>query len=200
MKEISIDQIQKATDASLINASRFAIYINENCKKFNISTPIRQLCFLAQLGHESGNLFYTEEIASGSAYEGRKDLGNIQPGDGVKFKGRGLIQITGRSNYQALSKALGIDLITTPTLLGAKNSSKCTPIQLQNAVLSAGWFWNSRNLNLIADKIDINKNMKDEVDNLNLTYFIRITKRINGGTNGLQDRLNKYRAGVGAFK
>src|SRR5450631_4424983 len=107
-------------------------FINDTCVKFDISTPIRQLCFPAQVGHESGSLFFTEELASGQAYEGRKDLGNIQPGDGVKFKGRGLIQITGRNNYKAVSDALRTDFIINPTLLGGKNVNVCNNEQLKN--------------------------------------------------------------------
>jgi putative chitinase len=110
-------------------------------------------------------LKYVKELATGQAYEGRKDLGNIEPGDGVKFKGRGLIQITGRTNYGALSKALGADLINHPELLEG-------PVY---ASLSAGWFWDSRKLNELADVMD----------------FLRITRRINGGLTNLEDR-QKY--------
>jgi len=144
----------------------------EGCEKYQINTPKRENQFIAQLAHESGEFRYLEELASGKAYEGRKDLGNTQPGDGVRFKGRGLIQITGRANYQSLSKDLGFDFITHPTELEL-------PFY---AAMSACWFWNSRGLNAIADIGD----------------FIRITKRINGGTNGIVqrqmylDRANKY--------
>jgi putative chitinase len=158
---------------------------------------MRQLCFLAQVGHESGGLFYTEELASGKAYEGRKDLGNTQKGDGVKFKGRGLIQITGRANYTKLGKFLGIDLPGNPTLLGGKNVTVCTAEQLTNSALSAGWFWNSRNLNTLADKMNIQKDIHDTA---NMNQFIAITKKINGGTNGLQDRLQRYVKGWPLFK
>ena len=119
-------------------------FINEACDRYQINTPIRQLCFLAQAGHESGSLFFTEELASGADYEGRKSLGNINPGDGVRFRGRGLIQITGRTNYKALGDNLAVDLINNPTLVGGKNINVCTAQQLKNSALSAGWFWNSR--------------------------------------------------------
>jgi len=118
--------------------------------------------FLAQIGHESAELRYTEELASGSAYEGRKDLGNTQPGDGVRYKGRGLIQLTGRSNYALCGLALDLPLLDQPQLLAGYSP----------ATLSAGWFWNNNNLNSYCDKGD----------------FIGLTKRINGGTNGLASR------------
>ena len=193
---MTVGQISEATMSSTINATKFLIFLNDTCTKFDISTPIRQLCFLAQVGHESGGLFFTEELASGAAYEGRKNLGNTQPGDGVRFKGRGLIQITGRTNYGAVGAALGVDLIKNPTLLGGKNVTKCTPDQLKNAALSAGWFWNSRKLNTIADLINITKPIDTGT---NLDNFVLITKKINGGTNGLHDRLSRYRHGVKFF-
>ncbi len=118
--------------------------------------------FLAQVGHESGQLRYVREIASGEAYEGRADLGNTSPGDGVKFRGRGLIQITGRRNYVLASLALGLPLLEKPELLE----------QDEFACRSAGWFWYNNNLSALADK----------------GLFRLITKRINGGYNGYADR------------
>lgn len=140
--------------------------LNAAMREFHINTPVRQAAFLAQIAHESGELRYVEEIASGIAYEHRKDLGNTQPGDGMKFKGRGLIQITGRNNYLECGKALGVDLITNPELLEI-NDLACR---------SAAWFWASHGLNDLADKGD----------------FERITKRINGGYNGLKERQAYY--------
>ena len=193
---MTLGQIKETTCSSTVNAQKFMNFINDTCVKFEINTPIRQLCFLAQVGHESGSLFFTEELASGAAYEGRKSLGNTQPGDGVRFKGRGLIQITGRSNYKAVGDALGVDFIKNPALLGGKNVNKCSIDQLKNAAMSAGWFWNSRKLNTIADKINITKPIDTGT---NLENFVLMTKKINGGTNGLNDRLNRYKAGVKFF-
>lgn len=130
--------------------------------EFGINTPKRQAAFLAQLAHESGSFRYVKELASGEAYEGRADLGNTESGDGVRYKGRGLIQITGRSNYAACGTDLGVNLLTNPELLELPNY----------ACRSAAWFWDSRGLSLLADADD----------------FIKITKRINGGVNGLADR------------
>jgi putative chitinase len=193
---MNLGQIKEATCASSVNAEKFFSYINDTCDKYEINTPVRQLCFLAQVGHESGGLFYTEELASGEAYEGRKNLGNVQPGDGVRFKGRGLIQITGRANYKNIGDAFGIDFINNPPLLGGRNVNTCTPDQLKYSALSAGWFWNSRKLNSIADKININ----DPIDTgTNLEFFKEITRKINGGYNGLADRLNRYKTGVKYF-
>lgn len=135
---------------------------------YGINTPMRAAAFLAQIGHESGSFRYTEEIASGSAYEGRKSLGNTQPGDGIRFKGRGLIQITGRANYTQISKAMDADFVNNPQLLS-------TP---DRATSSACWWWRDRGLNELADR-QIN--------------FRQITKIINGGYNGLADREAIYK-------
>jgi putative chitinase len=193
---MNLGQIKEATCSPTVCAEKFMQFINDTCDKYEINTPVRQLCFLAQVGHESGGLFYTEELASGAAYEGRKNLGNTQPGDGVRFKGRGLIQITGRANYKSIGDALGVDFTKNPTLLGGKNVKVCTPDQLMYAAFSAGWFWDSRNLNSIADNIDIKKSIDTGT---NLENFKTITKKINGGYNGLADRLNRYKIGVKYF-
>jgi putative chitinase len=135
-----------------------------------INTALRQAHFLAQLGHESGSLRYTAELANGAAYEGRIDLGNTQPGDGPRFKGRGLIQITGRTNYTNYSNDRGQDYITglNPNLLATDPSI---------AADCSGWFWATRHLNELADQDDL----------------LTITKRINGGTNGLDDRARRLK-------
>ncbi|MBA4359320.1 MAG: glycoside hydrolase family 19 [Pseudomonas sp.] len=147
--------------------------LNAACERNQITTPLRLAAFLAQIGHESGrlsrvveNLNYSaeglqktwpslfdaklaaeyarqpERIAN-VAYNAR--MGNTAPGDGWKYRGRGLIQVTGKNNYAACGDALGMDLLTTPSLLE-------TP---KGAALSAGWFWNSMNLNALADAGDI---------------------------------------------
>lgn len=133
-----------------------------------INTPLRQAHFLAQLGHESGSFRFPEEIADGSRYEGRVDLGNTQPGDGKRFKGRGLIQITGRVNYTAYGKARNRDFVT-----GNNPSLLATDPML--AADCSGWYWTSRGLNTLADKDDVRQ----------------ITLKINGGFNGLDDRMRR---------
>ena len=124
------------------NRDKYLPYLNKYMEEYEINNADRIAAFLAQIGHESVQLNYSEEIASGSAYEGRKNLGNIYPGDGKKYKGRGLIQITGRANYQQISDAFGIDFISHPELLA-------TP---EYAVKSACWWWYNRKLNTLADK------------------------------------------------
>ncbi|GGB96454.1 glycoside hydrolase family 19 protein [Dyadobacter sediminis] len=186
-------QLQAVACSTAASAMIFLPYINATFDRYAIHTPQRQLCFMAQVAHESGGLFYTEELASGAAYEGRQALGNTQPGDGVKFKGRGLIQITGRNNYQLLSEAFNVDFVSNPQLLGGKNITLCSPDQLKYAALSAGWFWDRAKLNGFADKI----NPKQPIDSgANLEYFKRITKGVNGAYNGLPDRLHRYMQGA----
>ena len=196
INSFSMEQLQFATGARNVYAQRFISFINDTCNKYEINTAVRGLCFFAQIGHESGGLYYTEELASGSEYEGRRDLGNTETGDGVRFKGRGLIQISGRNNYNMISRDLGVDFISNPALLGGKNIDQSTSDQLKNAALSAGWFWNDHNINLVADKININ-NPIDE--NENLQNFTRITIDINGGRNGLNDRIERYKTGLQYF-
>lgn len=148
------------------------LYILKYAEEFDINTPLRWSHFLAQIAHESAELRYSEEIASGKAYDTGKlavRLGNTPQadGDGQMYKGRGLIQITGRANYEAYKKYCGFDVVTKPQLLA----------QPVGAIRSAMWFWKSKGLNELADR--------DE--------FTVITKRINGGINGIEDR-RKYLA------
>lgn len=158
--------VQAMPDIAPEKAANYGPALLETAIKYGINTPLRLAHFLAQIGHESGSLKYTEELASGAAYEGRKDLGNTQPGDGRRYKGRGLIQITGRYNYSRYGKVVPpADLVNRPERLA----------EMPYSVDSAGWFWvkgTSQDLNRIADK-----------DNVLL-----ITKLINGGHNGLSDR------------
>jgi len=139
--------------------------LNLSLPKYEINTPLRTAHFLAQIGHESLSFVYTQEVASGAAYEGRLDLGNTQPGDGVRFKGRGLIQLTGRDNYKKYGKFISVDLLHSGNeQLIAEKPEYALDVSL--------WFWNKRKLNDYADE-----------DNLKA-----ITRRINGGYNGLEDR------------
>jgi predicted chitinase/uncharacterized protein YukE len=142
--------------------------LNAAMAEAGITTPQRQAAFLAQLAHESGQFRYMQEIASGSAYEGRRDLGNVNPGDGQLYKGRGPIQLTGRANYRAAGEALGLDLEANPRQAAEPSVGFRT----------AAWYWNSRQLNDYADTGD----------------FREITRRINGGYNGLADRERYYAA------
>lgn len=147
------------------NIDKYLPHLNDTMMSFSIDTPLRQAHFLAQIAHESGSLQYVREIASGESYEGRKDLGNIHPGDGVKYKGRGLIQLTGRNNYEKFSQSVPeADIVEHPERLEEPNL----------ACYVAGWFWDQHKLNEVADRDDI----------------VQVTKVINGGKNGLQERMN----------
>jgi putative chitinase len=132
-------------------------------------TPIQIAHFLSQIGHESLSFIYTKEIWGPTPtqirYEGRKDLGNTQPGDGKRFMGRGLIQVTGRANYKACSLAIYGDdiLLRSPEILEAPNA----------AIWSAFWYWDKNKLSVIDD-------------------VVKLTRKINGGVNGLNDRKIRF--------
>jgi putative chitinase len=151
-------------------AGVFAPVLNTAMCRYQIVGAQRVAAFIAQIGHESGQLIYVREIwgptRAQAKYEGRADLGNTAAGDGFKYRGRGLIQVTGRANYAACGEALGVDLINHPELLE----------QPQYACMSAAWFWATKGLNTLADAGD----------------FERITRRINGGLNGQDDRLTLW--------
>jgi putative chitinase len=168
--------------------------LQETFEKYQINTPKRQACFIGQCMHESGgfkflreNLNYSakalmatwpsrfpeidvaeqyarqpEKIAN-KVYSGR--MGNTEDGDGAKYIGRGLIQLTGKDNYKAFGEAIGEDLVANPQLVE----------EPRYAALSAGWFWNRKQLNLLADAMDIET----------------MTRRINGGRIGIDDRIAK---------
>ncbi|MFZ9839994.1 MAG: glycoside hydrolase family 19 protein [Opitutaceae bacterium] len=166
--DVTPQQIQQIVPGiSAAKAAEVAPHLNRAMAEGGMDNPARKAAFIAQVAHESGGFRYNEEIASGRAYEGRSDLGNTQPGDGERFKGRGYIQLTGRANYAAAGKALGLDLVNQPELAARP----------ENAARVAAWYWNSRGLNSLADRGD----------------FDGITRRINGGYNGKADR-DQYHA------
>ena len=166
------NDLASCTGARIDRATTFQPIIDMAAPDFEINTPARLAAFLAQVGHESGGLHWLVEIwgptDAQARYEGRADLGNNTTGDGYKFRGRGLIQITGRSNYMAASLALATDFVSSPELLAEPDM----------AVRSAMWFWRSRGLNELADAGD----------------FERITRRINGGLNGQPERVALWEA------
>lgn len=168
---LTLKQLLKIIPYAGPRAGVFLVPITQAMAEFGIDTPLRKSAFLAQVAHESGSLRYTLELDDGEAYEGRADLGNTRPGDGPRYKGRGLIQITGRANYAACSLALYRDprLLTQPELLEA-------PVA---ACRSAAWYWRTHGLNELADAED----------------FRAITRRVNGGLNGYADRLSYYSRG-----
>jgi putative chitinase len=131
-------------------------------EKYALASTLRQAHFLGQCAHESAGFATTTEFASGRAYEDRIDLGNIRPGDGARFKGRGLIQCTGRYNYAHVSKALVVDFLSRPELLST----------FPYAAEAAGVYWRDRGLNALADLDDVEG----------------VTRRVNGGVNGLKER------------
>jgi putative chitinase len=144
-------------------ATELGMAANVHLRTYGIlDTPLRLAHFMAQVAHESGGFRYMEEIASGQAYEGRADLGNTQPGDGKRYKGRGPIQLTGRANYRTYGRQVGIDIEAHPEVVAMPSFG----------LLVACMFWDSKGLNALADADDV----------------IAVTRKINGGQNGLADR------------
>jgi putative chitinase len=197
MIPLTAEYLMAATGANRENAEKFLPFIQGACKAYDITTPKRVAGFLSQIGHESGGLamleenlnykaetlmrvwpkrFPTLEFAqqfarnpqkiANSVYANRMGNGDEASGEGWKYRGRGLKQLTGKDNYTAFSKAIGTDFVADPDLL----------LQPVNAALSAGWFWSANNLNALADNGDVPG----------------MTKRINGGTLGLEQRQALY--------
>jgi putative chitinase len=150
------------SQATIIDALGSVMTADLNLPKYDLSSRLRIAHFIAQTCHESDGYCTTTEYASGREYEGRRDLGNTQPGDGPLFKGRGILQITGRANYKQYGDALGLDLIANPALAADPRTS----------VLTACEYWTIRKINAAADNDDL----------------ITVTKKVNGGLNGLESR------------
>ena len=174
---MTADQLQRAADCTSARAAAWAPILSAACAMHGIDTPLRLAGFVSQVAHESGRLVYVSELwgptPAQARYESRADLGNTQPGDGSRYRGRGLIQVTGRANYRKAAEALGIDCEAHPELLAMP----------EHAAESAAWFWVSHGLNALADARDV----------------VGMTRRINGGLNGLDDRQSLYRGACAAF-
>jgi putative chitinase len=159
-------------------AERVAGPLVAACAFYGIDTPARLAAFLAQVGHESGGFRHATELwgptAAQRRYEGRADLGNVQPGDGERFKGHGYIQTTGRFNHARVRDRLRqrFPHLDVPDF-EAEPERLAEP---QWAALSAADYWDDRGLNALADRGD----------------FLGITKRVNGGYNGLADRQARW--------
>ncbi len=180
---ITPDLLQRATGCASAAARQYAQPLAEACAAYAIDTPQRLAAFLAQIGHESGGLRWVAEIwgptAAQARYEGRVDLGNTQPGDGYRYRGRGLIQTTGRHNYGELTRRLRARGRNCPDF-EAYPDALLLP---EWAVLSAADFWGRRGCNAYADGGD----------------FEGLTRRINGGLNGIDDRSRRLRIAQAAL-
>ena len=173
-KGVTLSQLHRIMPSLPMSKARaYLPLLNRAMAEAHINTKPRKAMFLAQLAHESVQLRYMEEIASGAEYEGRTDLGNTHPGDGVRYKGRGPIQLTGRANYRAAGRALGLPLEANPKL-AAKPSV---------GFRTAAWFWTTHGLNALADQGN----------------FREVTRRINGGYNGYDSRLAYYHRALAAL-
>lgn len=171
--------LSRAMGCNLNKAHQYCADFNRAMLQARCTTVNRAAMWCAQIGHESAGLVYMEEIASGQAYEGRRDLGNTQPGDGRRFKGRGPIQLTGRNNYGAFGRwAYGENLL--PPGEGADYFLRNPQVVATSrwGFLAAAWYWTVARprLNDHADAGDV----------------VAATRAINGGTNGLTDRRRRW--------
>lgn len=213
MVELTVETLQRATGSTREDAEKYLPFLKGTCKAYDITTPRRVTGFLSQIGVESQNLSTIEENLNYSVEAllskfgrhritetechlygrkpgqpanrqmianliyggpwGLKELGNKNPGDGWRYRGRGLKQLTGLDNYARCGHALREDFVSQPERL-------LMPV---NAALSAGWFWASKNLNALADKGDIRA----------------LTKEVNGGYNGLEQRIALWYTALGVF-
>ena len=175
---LTTDQIAACTGASLERAAEHCNALGAAMDAYDICTPARQAAFLAQVGHETGGLHYLREIwgptPAQERYEGRADLGNSQPGDGRRYAGHGMIQTTGRANHARVRDRLRERFpdLDVPDF-EADPMALC---QSQWAALSAADYWDEHRCNDLAD----------------IGAFGTITRRINGGTNGMADRLERH--------
>ncbi|AJD82926.1 putative chitinase [Achromobacter phage JWF] len=168
MITISPQQLKRIMpNASLANTELYAPLLTSHMLKWHIDTYEQVTAFIANVGHESGELKWVEEIASGAAYEGRRDLGNTEPGDGKRYKGRGLIQLTGRLNYVLIGFMLEQDFINNP--------EKLKEPKFASESACAFW-WNNY----------LDRKATSE------TQFRQVVKIINGGYNGMDDRSKLY--------
>jgi len=168
--------LSRAIGARIDRAERFAGPLSAGMAFYSIDTPARQSAFLAQVGHESGSLKYVSELwgptPAQSRYEGRADLGNTHPGDGSKYRGHGLIQTTGRFNHALVRDRLRARFDEVPDF----ESEPEALIDPKWASLSACDYWDTKKLNKLADA----------------GMFETITRKINGGLNGQEDRLARF--------
>ena len=170
-KPVTADQLMQIVPSlSKARADEIVGPLNDAMQQGGMNTPQRQAAFISQVAEESDRFHTFEEYADGSEYEGSTGLGNTQPGDGPRYKGRGAIQVTGRYNYTQMSKDLGVDFVDHPELAA----------EPQYAFKTALWYWSTHNGNAVADTGDI----------------VRITEMVNGGTHGLDVRTQFYNNGL----
>ena len=191
--KITVDHLKSISGVNSKLLPELVKWMNELCPKYEIDTVQEYAHFLAQACHETDHFNTLKEYASGQAYEGRKDLGNTEKGDGVRFKGRGIFQTTGRANYLALGLKKGKRdfFILNPELLE-------TP---QYAVWSACEFWKDRNFNDISNmenNTTLTKKMRGKIYKVSPVEYISMT--INGGTNGLKERVKYFNKALQIIK
>ncbi len=177
--DLTLSQLQKAMPGCpRARAELMLPGLNASMRRAEINSRLRAAAYLSQVGHESKDFKFMQEIASGAKYEGNLKLGNTKSGDGMRFKGRGPIQLTGRDNYTRFAAWSGLDCIIHPELVAEPD----------NGFLAAAWYWETRALNAHADNGDI------------LRVSIGVNgKNHDGYPNGWGDRLARYQRALGAL-